>query len=432
MKATGGNPEALDLTESAWSSPICLSEQELSSLRKIRQEWVNVSNHWSSRSAKAETNRESFVIEMRPERDNLWSIKVNDAVGAIDLGTKVLLVHPKIPIAHFAYIAERALVPADKLRFDKAALAEGQNFLELVATWTLFAIEGVLREGLIRGYTEKQLETRYFQGKVDLPDSTLRILRGDITFSTRIDEYAADNALNRVLKHVLRFVKNNSSINYDLRSRSIRALKHFNEVGAFMPADMRAVLTRNSLRYEDALGFAKHLLLGTGRSLSEGSNRSNSFLYKTPGLIEEGIRRIIKEGLAPTKVIKTSRQMATSPKTRFVSVNPDLAFEQSKPSSVTLVGDIKYKLQEKDWRRTDLAQAVFFAAAFESPKALVVDFVSKNDTEELGDVAIGKIAVSSLSWDINAYSSPAESEKKLVAEVSEWLDADKLFLIHEQ
>jgi hypothetical protein len=154
-------------------------------------------------------------------------------------------------------------------------------------------------------------------------------------------------------------------------------------------------------------------------------------LYKTPSLIEEGIRRIVSEGLSPTKVIKTSKQMRTLPSTRFVSVNPDLTFGSGTTFAGLLVGDIKYKIQSKDWKRNDLAQAVFFAAAFESPKALILDFADTAKLQELGDVAIGTIAVSALSWDIAETSTPMESEQKIISQVSDWLATDKLFLLNQ-
>jgi hypothetical protein len=112
-------------------------------------------------------------------------------------------------------------------------------------------------------------------------------------------------------------------------------------------------------------------------------------------------------------------------------VNPDLTFGSGTTFDGLLVGDIKYKIQSKDWKRNDLAQAVFFAAAFESPKALILDFADTAKLQELGDVAIGTIAVSALSWDIAETSTPMESEQKLISQVSEWLATDKLFLLNQ-
>jgi 5-methylcytosine-specific restriction enzyme subunit McrC len=432
MKNIGDSPETITIQESTWSAPLSLSDSELVSLRQVREEWVRVSSHWSANSVDADDSRESYVIEFRPESEARWRVKVNDAIGAIDLGTKLLVFTPKIPLAHFTYIAERALVPADRLRLDKAKLASGESFLELIARWTLFAIEKVVRDGLIRGYTELEMRSPFIQGKIDLMRSTRNVYRGDLHFETKVEEFSANNALNRSLKQALKFINQNRILPDELRIGSSRALRHFGEVGEFKARDLNAPISRSSLRYTESLEFSRHLLVGVGRSLSSGSSRSHSFLYKTPALIEEGIRRIVQEGLSPTKVIKRSREMLTSPRTRYVSVNPDLTFEKNQNTGSMLVGDIKYKIQSKVWRRADLAQAVFFAAAFESPKALVLDFIDNDEFEGLGDVAIGEIAVSVLGWDVSEDSKPTDSAQRLISEVSQWLDADKLYLINEQ
>jgi hypothetical protein len=431
LKNFGANPLAINLTESTWSEPVRLNEDEIQSLRKVRDEWVRLSKHWSNLPGDSESNRESHVLDIRPEANGLWRIRVNDAIGAIDLGTSVAIVMPKIPIAHFAYIAERALVPADRMRVDKAQLGDGEHFLELMATWTLSAIERVVRDGLIRDYSEQEKVVPFFQGKVDIYRSTRNILRGNLNFETRLDVFSSNNPLNRSLKQALKVIQRNQLVNSEVRQRAARALKHFGDVGEFNNRDLKVVLARNSLRYSEAFDFTKHLLVGTGRSLEAGSSRAHSFLYKTPSLIEEGIRRIVSEGLSPTKVIKTSKQMRTLPSTRFVSVNPDLTFGSGTTFAGLLVGDIKYKIQSKDWKRNDLAQAVFFAAAFESPKALILDFADTAKLQELGDVAIGTIAVSALSWDIAETSTPMESEQKIISQVSDWLATDKLFLLNQ-
>ena len=432
MNVIGDKEAVLNLRESTWSDPIFFSTDELNTLRRVRDDWVKVSKHWSQASLSADEIRESFVLDIRPEIDGAWLVKVNDAIGAIDLGTRLLIVTPKIPMAHFTYIAERALIPADRLRIDNARLAEGESFLELIATWTVFAVERVIRDGLIRGYSETEKEMTFVQGKLDLVGTTRNLYRGNMNIKTRVDEFTSDNALNRCLKQALHFIDRNRMLPRELRARASRALRHFGEVGTFRQADMKVVLGRNSLRYAEALDFTKHLLIGTGRSLSQGTSRSHSFLYKTPALIEEGIRRIVQEGLSPTKVINKSKEMLTSPRTNYVSVHPDLTFEQELNNGSMLVGDIKYKIQSKEWRRADLAQAVFFAAAFESSKALILDFFDAGELDGLGDVAIGRIAVSVLGWDISGKSTPSESANKLTTEVARWLESDKLYLINKE
>jgi hypothetical protein len=164
----------------------------------------------------------------------------------------------------------------------------------------------------------------------------------------------------------------------------------------------------------------------TGIELGIGESRARSFLYKTPLLIEEGIRTIIKAGLAPVEVVKPRRVNLTSSTGKNVSANPDIGISE-KP---LLVGDVKYKIQTKDWRRADLAQSVFFAVAYESPKSLIIDFENE-ESKPNGDLQVSQILVSALGWDASSDADPEVSAGKLIEEVRAWLGKSSIKFVSE-
>jgi 5-methylcytosine-specific restriction endonuclease McrBC regulatory subunit McrC len=244
----------------------------------------------------------------------------------------------------------------------------------------------------------------------------VNISRGNLALDCSFEDYSVDTPLNRVLRHSLEFIATNPAVSALLRKRAKRCAKQFSAVGTLRPQDLRAVPQRNSKHYADAIHFANQVVMKRGIELGVGSAKARSFLYKTPLLIEEGIRRIIESGLAPVNVVKPKRMNLLSSTGKSVSANPDIGISKNP----LLVGDVKYKVQTKDWRRSDLAQSVFFAVAYESPKSLIIDFENE-ESKPNGDLQVSQILVSALSWDASQLAKPEESAKKLVEEVKAWL-----------
>jgi 5-methylcytosine-specific restriction enzyme subunit McrC len=419
---TGLLKREIQITESRWET-VELSEVDREALLAIRDEWQTEKDPRFFKREIAENGiaETTKILDVRTERGGKISVRVYDAIGAIDLPDSVLLVNPKIPIAHFNYIAIRALVPPTKKRSGEFGLATAQHFLELVCTWAVDSVEKILRDGLARGYVTTKDDVVAIRGRLDVQVATRRMSRGNFRLNCEYDEFSTDTALNRVLKHALKFIAGNPALSNLLQARSKRALKYFEGVGPMRHQDLKAKTSRNSQHYADALEFAKNVLEKSGRDLASGQKRSRSFLYKTPLLIEEGIRRIVEEGIAPTEVLKPkAKRLPTSDK-RVVEANPDLGIGDSP----FYTGDVKYKIQSQNWRRADLAQAVFFAVAYESPKALIIDFADENSVKN-GTVAVSAIEVSPISWDVSNGISPDEARDKLISEIAFWLKESTL------
>jgi 5-methylcytosine-specific restriction enzyme subunit McrC len=98
--------------------------------------------------------------------------------------------------------------------------------------------------------------------------------------------------------------------------------------------------------YRDAHILARQLLSGQLRAPTHGDNSAWSFLIKTPELMENGLRAVLVDRLAPHwSVAKTGMQLANSK----LRLQPDLVFNVSHA-----VADIKYKLHDGTWNRPDV------------------------------------------------------------------------------
>ena len=422
---SGPSKSEILITESKWHE-LELSDEDSDALKTLKDKWRTARVSWfSNKQSDEEEDAGSAIIDVRSLRNGKTEVKVFDAIGAIDLPGSVIVVHPKIPIAHFNYIASRAL-SLPRIYSGNFGLQQGRHFLELICAWAIDSIEAILRDGLVRDYKQVRSPLQTIRGSVQVASTYLNISRGNLALDCTFDDYSTDTPLNRVLKSSLEFISRNPAVSDVLRKRAKRCALQFGEVGPLRPSDLKAVPQRNSKRYSDAIHFAKQVVMKRGIELGVGGSKARSFLYKTPLLIEEGIRRIIHSGLAPVEVIKPNRKNLVSSTGNNVSANPDIGISKSP----LLVGDVKYKIQTKDWRRSDLAQSVFFAVAYEAPKSLIVDFENE-ESKPNGDLQVSQILVSALGWDARQSADPELSAQKLVSDVKSWLGRASIKFVSE-
>lgn len=395
--------ETLTLVESK-TKLIRLDSLQFNELERLRRAMAGSRSWWGD--AQEDDDVVASPIRAVSRGNDLYEVVVADAIGALALPNLTLIVKPKIPLAHFTHIARRALPLA---RMDAAALSldAGDGFQDLVAFWFLAAAERVVNSGLNVDYEPRTEIQPVMRGRLHAHPTFRRWLSGHVDVTCEFDDLDVDTAHNRVLKAGLAAISRGSSLSDRVQRRGRVLLRSFSSVGPLRPTDLTARLARGEFRYRTALQLAIAVLHAAGRSLRDGAQHSHSFLYRTPDLIEEGIRQILNESLDPVVVRKRGRVLLPTTE----KVTPDLEIDRPP-----FTGDVKYKISNGKWSRPDLAQAVFFAAAFRSPQALVVGFREGVDVQ-LPRVPVGEIHVSSALWDASPGSDPAVAERRLVRAV---------------
>ena len=389
-----------------------LDQDQYAELSRLARELVGSSTWWGAESADDEPSSRR-VIEIERRGDDTYAVSVKNAVGALGLPGMTLLVEPKVPFPHFSHIARQALSASPRMDRAPLHLAEGGGFVELVASWLVDEAEKLLRDGLARGYREEEDRLSVVRGRANIVPTVSRWLTGHSDVVCTFDEFDADTALNRSILAACRLVSGSPLVGSELKARAVRAARGFLGVSPLQPDDLRAKPDRGELRYVQPFALARQVLSSAGRSLKEGNLSSRSFLFHTPALIEEGLRTILSARLSPIRVQKRGRVLLPS----SVSVNPDL--ELDRPP---FTGDVKYKLAGVGWNRGDLAQAVFFAAAYRSPRALIIAFGDEASKPQ-DELAVGDISVTSALWDVRQGTTPEESEDRLAATVRCFVEA---------
>ena len=351
------------------------------------------------------------AIRCTPAGAGTWSLRVNDAVGVIAVDGLQIIVEPKIPTSHLIFLLE-ASGQVPRLSASAASLNPGQSFWELVAQWYVAALEQLLRIDLIRDYRERRDVLSVVRGRVDAPRTVGAFLRGRIEVSCEFEEFDQDNALNRVLLAAARVVTGSPLLSPELRRRALRSVQRMADIGAIRPSDLSAVLERRTAHYEEPVALATSVLAGHARTLQPGGEVARTFLFRTPELVEEGLRATLATLLgADWTVEKRGLKLGDT----GLTLTPDLLFNGGLAT-----GDVKYKLTSSDWVQSDLYQAVAFATAFRSTAASVISF-REPAAGNPRTVPVGPVLVTSLTWNADVELPPQAAASELAESAESWL-----------
>jgi 5-methylcytosine-specific restriction enzyme subunit McrC len=389
-----------------------LSEEEAAALAAAGKRLAGSREYWGRVVTDADSPAETTVIRCDRLAHGRHRVTVAEAVGIVALSSLQLIVEPKIPPAHFRYLLERS--PAfPRLDDQQAAAAESSELWDLVATWFVAALERLLRRGLVADYEEQHEDLPYMRGTVHAVETANAYYQGRVSFSCLFDEFGLDSPVNRVLRAATATVAAAPVLKLELRRRARHALSRFMDVGELRPGDVDHAPERRSAHYAMGLQLARHVLAATGRTIASGPTPAWTFLIRTPELIEDAVRNILKCELHDVIDVKKSGLQLKPSK---LTLNPDLVFGR------TAVGDIKYSLLGSDWKRPHLYQAVAFATGYRVSRAGVFGFTSTGPSPP--ELQVGPIHLRAFTWLANEAVAPRVAEAKFVDETRTWIVTD--------
>lgn len=392
---------------------LALTELQAATLRAVGKRLASSKTYWGTvtTGADPQAGDDRTVVRCRHIRDDNYEVTVHEAVGIISLPGFQVVVEPKIPLPHFRYLLERS--PAFPRVEDEAALtASSTELWDLIAGWFLSSLELLLRQGLLSDYEEASDDLPAARGSIRILDTANGYYRGSSLLSCDYDEFGPDTALNRVLLAAAATVSQAPFLESSLRRRAKRAATRLEGVGSMRRDDLSiAAVDRRTSRYGTSLSFARHVLSATGRTIAAGTEQARTFLIRTPELVEDAVRSVLRDGLGSDAVEKRGLKLVGS----HLRLNPDLVFSESA------VGDVKYTLQESDWRRSDLYQVVSFATGFRVRSAAVFSF-SETPDQVPPPIAVGEVALRTIVWDCAAGTDPSMAAESLVLGAKDWLE----------
>lgn len=395
------------LTESR-ETVLDLAFAEAESLTSLGRRLASKRQWW--RSSDNDQEDERTAIRCEPYGYGRWRVTVPNAIGVLRVGDVELIVQPKIPLPQiFHLFVESGQFP----RIDTSGISQldsSKDLWSLIAAWFTSALEQLIRGGLASGYRPESDVLRIARGRIEPAPTVRMFLRGVPAMKCSYEEFDVDTPLNRVLRAAAVAVAGSPSLDWGLRKRARATLEHLVGVGRLRDDDLReAYVDRQTARYADAITFARHVISSTGRSMDSGPESGYGFLIRTPEMVEEALRRIVARALADqVGVTKLTLRLKGS----HHSLTPDLVFQK------TAVGDVKYKVWDGDWHRSDLYQLVSFATGFGTAEALRVGF--STDAQPVPPIYVGDVALRVCDWPYDDPEDPAQSELVFSSRLRKW------------
>lgn len=359
-----------------------------------------------------EENVDRSVIRCVSDGHGKYKVRVANAIGAVSLPGATLHVVPKIPVAHFAHLARQSYASFRTSR-EEVSVSSLDVFWEIVAQWCVESVEHLVRFGLLADYKEFNEDLGVVRGRVNVRGTTDNFLRGRLEADCSFDELDIDHPLNRVLRAAVRSIAGRPSItNVDLKKRASRLDRAMDGVGPLQHSDLHATVDRRTSRYADAVDLCHRVLGVVGTNVAAGSMFGRTFLIPTPGLVEEGIRSVLRAALSPVAVTKQGRVMDGDV---HFSVNPDLVF-----AGGVVTGDVKYKVASEGWNRGDVQQAAMFATGFSADAAMITTF---SCDAAVGDLVmnLGQLELRRIVWDARDDVDPDVARQSFVDRVRAFL-----------
>jgi 5-methylcytosine-specific restriction enzyme subunit McrC len=402
-------PTTIDLRSAVESQAVVmeLSDGDAAVLTSLGTELASNRAWWG------ETDEEisRSVIHVERIAGSQYTVMFRDVVGLVSLSHVQIQIKPKIRSEHFLYLIERSdLAPRVSQR--KADVEAGDDFVGLLARWCVEATEALLRQGLRQEYVDHVEPVSEVRGKLLPLETVMHLYSGRMSAQCEFDELSEDSALNRLLKGACERVAAMTVATADTRKRARQVSYRMSHIGPLTWADRRIRPDRLSANYVRACSIAQLILGGCGITTSSGRLHGTTFLVRTPEIVEDGLRNILRDAFPVIGVSKRKLMLGAT----GLSMSPDLVFGRN-----LAIGDVKYRHLSNNWSRSDLNQAVAFATAFGVQDCAVFGFIGGPEAPRPRPVPVGPVNARTFGWIASRDSSPQRSAEQLVGEVRNWI-----------
>jgi 5-methylcytosine-specific restriction enzyme subunit McrC len=348
-------------------------------------------------------------------QDDEWALTVRNAVGVLGLTDLTIIVIPKIPESHFLFIASASIPEA---RFAKSpARSDGSSaFIAVLFRHFIATCEDVIRHGVFLDYRTEQEDLSHPRGKIKLLKTHLNLSKGRARVVCDHTTFSEDNFVNRLIKGALQKVASSQLIDRDSRRKASQLSGRINS-GVATLTDMRKDPKGAPPRFRNLMALAIVVILSELGHKQGQKQGMPTYLIPTPGLIESGIRHLLRNSLADSFEVKERGAKRTLAPSKL-TINPDILVESG--SSALATGDVKYRLSEQFWTREFLYQACTFATAFDAKKGFVISFADKM-YGGLQSLAIGEKDLMEVQWPASEDTEPETALEFVTFSLGHWL-----------
>ncbi|MDQ3031383.1 MAG: McrC family protein [Myxococcota bacterium] len=290
-------------------------------------------------------------------------IKLTQYVGYLEVGELAIEVLPKADRERVAQgeasvwraaLLDMLQIAAD-IRLespDAASQTMGRSsLLDLIALRFVEEVTRLLREGLVKGYRDEEVNGATYRGRL-MVAAHLRenLVRAD-RFYVRCQTYDRDTPVNRIVATALHAMEG-LAISPSIASRAALCRAQLGELTPVRPTRElfdRVRLGRATARYATALTLARMILERRSPTLRGGAVEVFALLFDMNVLWERFISVMFRRAVPADLVVSTqeNRGFWRSESRAARRVRPDLVVRSRETGEVVLVADTKWKVLRK-------------------------------------------------------------------------------------
>ena len=327
--------------------------------------------------AERDALREVFRAQIQPAAGSTasYDIRPQGRVGAVQVGSTVVVVAPKITISNVLFLMGYTADPR-AWREDTAEVGNSPDLVSGVVDLYLLLVEKALTRGLLRGYQQESADLHTVQGRIDFARQ-LRTRPGrQLPIAVRRSRYDVDVMENRLLLAAASALDRLHLRSQRSRKRLRRIIDTMTGVSLqhFPPHHVPEVTwTRLNQHYRPAVDLARLLLDGGCPDVRLGSVTVRGLVLDMAGIFEGFVRVALREalGVAPREFPSGEGcPPLFLDRNQEVRLKPDLSLWTR--GGCRFVGDAKYKRDPGPGRASDIYQLLAYATATQLPSATLI------------------------------------------------------------
>lgn len=341
------------------------------------------------------------------EYTNSDAIRFQHFTGAIDLGTVILELLPKVfsdngdagetPFLSLAKIISYIFDETVRSNEQLLRIWEGAktNILDLFIFFYRTALSKSLKHGAFKGYEEEYIDERYLRGRILIEKQVAKIDHSK--FSQVAFHHSSDTQLMRYLKSVTSFLASVAS-SHELKEGLHRLESYFDEVESIPLAKLKeemVIINRMNENFRSPYVISKFILKGMSLAPDERKQaRGIAILFDMNRVFEQFVAEFLKrnrQGISPEGSPFEIYTQSSDQKHLFLArttdyLKPDIRIENHSGAHKTVwIIDTKYKnfnVSENgrepisNVSSNDLYQAFVYAKKY-SAKATIIVYPGK-------------------------------------------------------
>jgi len=349
-----------------------------------------------------------------------YRIRSKGVIGHVPVTESLTIaILPKVPVLRLFGMLEVAYgLKSFAFLEGEAHVATVDDLLDRLAGILAHRVLDRVRRGIYRAYIGRREPIEVVRGRIDVHQSYLRSLRGNVLLECEYEELTADVTENRILLWTLYRVTRlvGRSEVRALVQKAYRALIGEVELTFIHPDQcLGRTYQRLNSDYAPMHGLCRMLLTALGPDIRQGGQSLLPFTLYMPALFEEFVAAWLQQSLDPRWLVKVQHKVRLDSNFQLFHTM-DLVVADKSTGRPLIVLDTKYKDVESP-AEADINQVIAYAVNTGARRALLV---YPTPTTRTFHLRMGRLQIRAMAFDLG--KDLAASGKAFLAAIHDELE----------